>query len=193
MLTPLLKSSYFEEIRNRRQLAYGVLVVPFRFADTPGLSFIVQSRQTDPAQLTEVTEQFLQDFAQRLHDLPAKTFQNLQASLINELTAEITAADDLASYFWREISSDEPSFSKRGELIRTIRALQKADLVEYAATHLAGSQQRTLVLQGWSGTLPETVVAKSEPAPQPKTQPAPAEAAASPTQPTPGAVQKVTL
>lgn len=193
MLTPLLKSSYFEEIRNRRQLAYGVLVVPFRFADTPGLSFIVQSRQTDPAQLTEVTEQFLQDFAQRLHDLPAKTFQNLQASLINELTAEITAADDLASYFWREISSDEPSFSKRGELIRTIRALQKSDLVEYAATHLAGPQQRTLVLQGWSGTLPETVVAKSEPAPQPKTQPAPAEAAASPTQPTPGAVQKVTL
>src|SRR5690554_2724961 len=196
MLTPLLKSSYFEEIRNRRQLAYGVLVVPFRFADTPALSFIVQSRQTDPAHLTEVTEQFLQDFAKRLHHLSSETFQNLQASLISELATEATTADELAGYFWREISSGEQDFSKRSELIQSIQALKKDDLTTYAATHLAGPQQRTLVLQGWSGQLPETVVAKSEPTssqPERVTKPGPVEAVSSPAQPTPGSTQEATL
>src|SRR5690606_41550462 len=98
MLTPLLKSSYFEEIRNRRQLAYGVLVVPFRFAETPGLSFIVQSRQTDPAQLTEVTEQFLADFATGLHRLSSKTFENLKERHVNVLASDAYNAGESARY-----------------------------------------------------------------------------------------------
>lgn len=197
MLAPLLKNNYFEEIRNRRQLAYGVLVVPFRFAETPGLSFIVQSRQTDPAQLTEVTEQFLADFATGLHRLSPKTFENLKASLVKELASKANKADDLASYLWQEIDSGEQNFTKRKQLIQTIQALTLNDLVTYATTHLTGPQQRSLILQGWSGgRVPEAVLAQSATIPVPPEGEAsqlPTETVSSPAQPALGSSREVAL
>lgn len=150
LLTPLLKNAYFDEIRNRRQLAYGVLVAPVQLLETPGLSFIIQSNKADPAQLTEATEEFLGRLGQYLRTLDPAALQRLKAGLAQELALENMPAEDLAGYFWQEIGAGRLDFARRQHLAEAIGGIGLNDLVAYVETELAGPRQQSLVLQGWN-------------------------------------------
>ncbi|KAL0929432.1 a-pheromone processing metallopeptidase ste23 [Colletotrichum truncatum] len=118
----------FDQLRTKEQLGYVFFSGVRSFTTIYGFNFIIQSERT---YLESRIEAFLNLFSNNLDSMSESEFKGHKRSLINELLEKFENLDEESESHWHQIVSGYYDFEQGQKDAEHIRALTKADMMEF--------------------------------------------------------------
>ncbi len=129
LLTSLLSTPFYAQLRTEEQLGYWVTVFPMNLGDKhPMIAFLIQSPDQTPEHLDARVMAFWHDFQEYLDELPQTTLDELKQALMAEVLEPKNNLDDLAYQQWRNIELGFPEFDRPQQLAHAIDTITLEDL-----------------------------------------------------------------
>jgi secreted Zn-dependent insulinase-like peptidase len=131
IVSQLLSPAFFQTMRTEKQYGYlvGVSYVPIN--RYPGIAFYIQSPHVEAKVLTQAIDQFINQCHLLLTTMDHQDWLDLQQSLAGQLQEKDNSLRIRSQRFWTAICNKELDFSGKQQLIDTILALSKADVIQF--------------------------------------------------------------
>ena len=129
LLNEVISTPFYSELRTQRQLGYIVFANYLPMGDVPGIALIVQSPVTNPIELENYYDQFIE---QTRHDLEALTEEQLnefRQGLESRLLQPDMRLSERSQRYWRELDRDS-EFTTHELLAEKVAQVTQADLIE---------------------------------------------------------------
>ena len=129
LLTQILSSPFYEDIRTRRQLGYIVYATPFEMLETPALGLVVQSPSASETEIDAAVREFLASFEATLAGLSDQQLAREKQAVISRLLERDRQLNEISRRYWREIDRGATGFDSRQALADAIRRVSRQDLL----------------------------------------------------------------
>ena len=147
LLSQVLGSPFYTELRTEKQLGYVVYANYASFLEVPGISFVIQSPATDPLALERETNEFLMNYAQPLSQMDTATFSAHKAGLISTLLEEDKSLWERSTRYWYEIDRQQFDFLTTQHLVDAVRRLEKDEFEQFFHAALLDEERRYIVVR----------------------------------------------
>jgi len=147
MLKQLIKTSFFSQLRTEKQLGYVVYVGYNRVMRLPGLRFVIQSPETDPAVLLKHIETFIDTEYDAIEKLSDEAFAQQKQGLLTLLKKKDKRLSERSHRFNSLLNLKYYKFDQREKIIKIINNLNKEELLSYYKRFLQSGVSRQLIIQ----------------------------------------------
>ena len=130
LLTQVLSSSYYNQVRTEKQLGYVVFATNFELLEVPGLAFIVQSPNTLGDALSKETDDFLASAIEIFSEMDISSLEQHKQSVISRLLKKDNTLYERSNRFWRDIDVLNHNFNTSSQLASEVSKLSKEQLVD---------------------------------------------------------------
>ena len=145
LLTQIIRSPFYENIRTQRQLGYIVYATSFEMLETPALALVVQSPDTRPQAINAAVDEFVESFASTLAGLGSKELEQEKQAVISGILDQERQLGDISGRFWNEIDRGNSNFDSREQLVAAIENVSLAQLQSTFRTALEQRERALLV------------------------------------------------
>jgi secreted Zn-dependent insulinase-like peptidase len=145
LLTQIIRSPFFENIRTQRQLGYIVYATSFEMLETPALALVVQSPDTNPQAIDTAVDEFMESFASILGSIGSKELEQEKQAVISGILEQDRQLGDISGRFWHEIDRGNSNFDSREQLVKAIRNVSLAQLQSTFRTALEQRDRALLI------------------------------------------------
>ncbi|HEV8078690.1 MAG TPA: insulinase family protein, partial [Marinobacter sp.] len=145
LLTQIIRSPFYENLRTQRQLGYIVYATSFEMLETPALALVVQSPDTRPQAINAAVDEFMESFASTLAGLESKALEQEKQAVISGILEQDRQLGDISGRFWHEIDRGNSNFNSREQLVAAIENVSLAQLQNTFRTALAKRDRALLV------------------------------------------------
>lgn len=128
LLSELMASPFYNELRTEKQLGYIVFQTPVVMAKTPGVAFVVQSPVAEPQLLENHIEQFIGDLRGHIDNMSEDQLQQLKRSVISKVMKKDKNLTARSNRFWKDIDEEALDFDSHTELANAVASLTLEDL-----------------------------------------------------------------
>lgn len=146
LLTQVVSSPFFNELRTEKQLGYIVFSTASTLMEVPGISFVVQSPVAGPIELQTYTDTFLQDFVGILAQMSESEFEAHKSGLLTRILEEEKTLQDRSLRYWREIDKKHFDFDSLDRLADAVRGTHKQQFQAFYADALLGAKRKRIVV-----------------------------------------------
>lgn len=147
MLTHLQQADFFNSLRTEQQLGYVVFASPFPVLDTAGALYLVQSPNTDAAEIARKIRAFMVEDQVRINQLNENTFKRYKESLLNNLLREDQRLSERGQRMWRAVAMGDTHFDRRERIVQALKDLTLAQFQSFYTDVLANQRGKL-----WLGT-----------------------------------------
>ncbi|MEH6356292.1 MAG: insulinase family protein [Marinobacter sp.] len=145
LLTQIIRSPFYENIRTQRQLGYIVYATSFEMLETPALALVVQSPDTRPQAINAAVDEFMESFASTLAGLESKELKQEKQAVISGILEQDRQLGDISGRFWHEIDRGNSNFDSREQLATAIENVSLEQLQNTFRTALEQRERALLV------------------------------------------------
>lgn len=145
LLTQIIRSPFYENIRTQRQLGYIVYATSFEMLETPALALVVQSPDTNPQAIDAAVDEFMESFASALASIGSKELEQEKQAVISGILEQDRQLGDISGRFWQEIDRGNSNFDSREQLVKAIENVSLAQLQSTFRTALEQRERALLV------------------------------------------------
>jgi secreted Zn-dependent insulinase-like peptidase len=145
LLTQIVRSPFYKNIRTQRQLGYIVYATSFEMLETPALALVVQSPDTSPQAINAAVDEFVESFAITLAGLGSKELEQEKQAVISGILEQERQLGDISGRFWSEIDRGNGNFNSREQLVTAIENVSLAQLQSTFRTALKQRERALLV------------------------------------------------
>lgn len=145
LLTQMLKSPFFNELRTEKQLGYVVSAHEKSIYLRAGLNFVVESPRANSLTIVQNIEDFTQQFAKGLTTLTEKEFLQHKAILRARLLQKAESLGEASSRYWEDIMLMGKPISYRQALVKALDDLTKAQFVQDMQAFL--TQNKPIIIE----------------------------------------------
>ena len=143
LLTQIVRSPFYKNIRTQRQLGYIVYATSFEMLETPALALVVQSPDTSPQAINAAVDEFVESFAITLAGLGSKELEQEKQAVISGILEQERQLGDISGRFWSEIDRGNGNFNSREQLVT---AIENVSLAQLRSTFRIALKQRERAL-----------------------------------------------
>jgi len=147
LLRQLIKTPFFNQLRTEKQLGYVVYVGYNRVMRLPGLRFVIQSPEADPATLLNHIEAFINTEYDSIKAMTTDEFTQQKQGLLTRLKKKDKRLSERSHRFNSMLNLKYYKFDQRKQLIDVISKLDKKQLLAYYQRLLQSDISRQLVIQ----------------------------------------------
>lgn len=146
VVSQLLSPHFFQQMRTEKQFGYlvGVGYVPMGYY--PGLTLYIQSPHTNALTLVNAIDQFSEQANQLIDQLEIEQWEQLQHGLASQLLEKDVSLRIKSQRFWGAICNNDLNFNRKEQLIKTIKALQLADIETFIEQFIKPSKNQDRIL-----------------------------------------------
>ena len=130
MLGQVIGSAFYGRLRTQQKLGYVVFASAMPLMEVPGMVFVVQSPDHEPAAIQAAIDQFLTSFVEDFKGISPSEFEQHRQGLLSQLLRSDQQLTERSDYYWRELDRQAYRFDTRSRLVDGIRAVTPADLVK---------------------------------------------------------------
>ena len=130
MLGQVIGSAFYDRLRTQQKLGYVVFSTAMPLMEVPGMVFVVQSPDHEPAAIQAAIDQFLADFTEELKGMLPSEFEQHRQGLLSQLLRADQQLTERTDYYWRELDREAYRFDTRSRLAGGMRAVTSADLTK---------------------------------------------------------------
>ena len=134
LLSQLVRSPYFTDLRTEQQLGYVVAAANGRQYKTPGLVFVVQSPVASSEQVQKATIDFVDGYANVLANMPATEFAAAKAGYLNALREKDKNQHGRAQRYWGDLLFDIKTFDGNELVASEVEKLDQATMQDAVKT-----------------------------------------------------------
>jgi secreted Zn-dependent insulinase-like peptidase len=145
LLTNIISSDFYNELRTEKQLGYVVAAFPMHINRVPGLSFIVQSPVASEDELKSEFERFSQHFDKAIQDLTEESLLVHKTALLVNLEDNPENLNELTARSVKAISLGYYDFDFRERLAQSINAVTIEDIRGAYSRLILNSQRQIWV------------------------------------------------
>jgi len=145
LLTQIIRSPFYENIRTQRQLGYIVYATSFEMLETPAIALVVQSPDTRPQAINAAVDEFMASFASTLASIGSKDLEQEKQAVISGILEQDRQLGDISGRFWHEIDRGNSNFDSREQLATAIENVSLAQLQSTFRTALEQRERALLV------------------------------------------------
>ncbi len=130
MLGQVIGSAFYDRLRTQQKLGYVVFSTAMPLMEVPGMVFVVQSPNHEPAAIQMAIDEFLADFMEEFEGISPGEFEQHRQGLLSQLLRSDQQLTERSDYYWRELDREAYRFDTRSRLAGAIRAVTPADLAK---------------------------------------------------------------
>jgi len=160
LLTQIISSPFYEEIRTRRQMGYIVYATTFEMLETPALGLVVQSPEASAEAIDQAVQEFSEGFIKHLSELDDQRLNREKQAVISQLLEKDRQLNAVSNRYWHEIDRDNPDFNSRQKLASAIRSVTLDDLIHTYRETLIERKRALLVITGDDGENSDSILHK---------------------------------
>ena len=131
LLSQILSTEYYGEIRTQKQLGYIVFATNFSLMEIPGLAFIVQSPNADGKTLINETQSFLSGQLPVIKEISATEVERYQSAVVSRLLKNHNTLYDKSNKYWNEIDTQNFAFDTREQIATAVKNISTEDIYAY--------------------------------------------------------------
>jgi len=131
LLSQILSTEYYGEIRTQKQLGYIVFATNFSLMEIPGLAFIVQSPNADGKTLINETENFLSGQLPTMKEMSATEVERYQSAVVSRLLKNHNTLYEKSNKYWKEIDTRNLAFDTREQISSAVKNISTEDIYNY--------------------------------------------------------------
>lgn len=128
LLSEILSSPFYNEIRTEKQLGYIVFATPLQMNKTPAIAFIIQSPVADADTLESEIDGFLTSWGSKIDKITATDLEQFKRSVISRITKQDNKLSSRTKRYWRELDWNETDFRTREKLAYRVEKVTLDDL-----------------------------------------------------------------
>ncbi len=151
LLSQILSSPFYHEMRTVRQLGYVVFASAMPVLDVPGAMLVVQSPIAPPEEIEQLMERFLAGYADTLESMPQAQFERHRESLLTRILEKEKRLQDRSDRYWQEIDDEFFEFDSREQLAAAVRRIGKREFEAFYRATLLSDAPRKLTVQSRGG------------------------------------------
>ena len=131
VLSQLLSPHFFQTMRTEKQFGYlvGVGYVPIN--QYPGITFYIQSPETDANTLIKAIDEFIKNCIQLIEQIPDNVWQQLVEGLTSQLLEKDISLRIKSQRFWGAICNKDYEFNRKKRIINEIHQLTLDDIKQF--------------------------------------------------------------
>lgn len=145
LLSQILSSDYYGQIRTEKQLGYVVFATYYPALEVPSIAFIVQSPTASGETLMQETEKFLEAQIETIKTLDSATLDRFKTSLVSRLSEQDNNLYERSNRYWREIDRSNTNFDTREQLTQKIEDIDHEALISFYTNLLSTRGDRLVV------------------------------------------------
>lgn len=132
MVSSLIESEFFTQMRTNQQLGYIVHAHPERIENRLFFRFIIQSASYGPFELNRRIESWLAESGKIFKELTDEEFEKHRAGLILSLEKEGDSIAQVADDLYHSATDEKGDFKRKEKLIKEVKKLSKNEVAEFA-------------------------------------------------------------
>jgi insulysin len=136
-LSAVMSIPFFAYIRTERQFGYIAQVMDNRYVQQSSLMFLVQAPRNDAAEVQNVAHEWFKKFSTELRALPEANFNEIKASLLNELRQKPTSLAELMKQVSTPFLTEE-RYSIQEDTAKAVESLTLKGLADFYDQNVAG-------------------------------------------------------
>ncbi|GGI83557.1 peptidase M16 [Shewanella gelidii] len=146
LLNHTMSSTFFNELRTKRQLGYMVGTGYLPLNRHPGMIFYVQSPSAGPLQLLEAIDEFIADFNYAVLQITNEQWETTKLGLIQQILESDSNLKTRSQRYWISIGNKDHQFNQRENVVEQIKQLTRADLIRFMVASMRSKNSDRLVL-----------------------------------------------
>ncbi|GIU01924.1 peptidase M16 [Shewanella algidipiscicola] len=146
LLNHTMSSTFFHELRTKRQLGYMVGTGYLPLNRYPGMIFYIQSPTTGPLQLLEAIDEFIADFNYAVMQITNTQWELTKQGLISQIMEHDPNLKTRGQRYWSSIGNKDYQFNQRELVVEQIKQLTRADLIQFMMQKMRTKHCDRLVL-----------------------------------------------
>ena len=131
ILRSFLKTVFFDEMRTQKQFGYIVAAFSNLRKDISAFSFLIQSNNKLPSELTLEIFDFIIRQRKRLEEFTDSKFEELKKGVMATFQEEFHSLEDQSKFYFGHIENHTYDFAKKEDAIKEIQQLNKSDLMNH--------------------------------------------------------------
>lgn len=162
LLAQILEAPFYNDLRTEKQLGYVVSAGSLPLLEVPGITFLIQSPTTHPADLEANIAQFLASYRGAIAAMPEELFESHREGLLSRMLTREDRLQMRTDRYWSDLDLQRYRFDGRQQLAAAVRAIT---LEEFRRTYdqvLLDADRRQLVVQS-TGSSHEPVASAPRP------------------------------
>ena len=141
LVSQLLSPLFFQEMRTEKQYGYLVGVGFTPINKYPGIAFYIQSPTTEPMELSEAIDSFINKIYSSFDSIDARHWDHLKHGLASQLQEKDSSLRIKSQRFWNALCNDtkdngETDFFQKAQLIKVIEAVSMQDIKVFISQYL---------------------------------------------------------
>lgn len=132
LISSIVESDFFTEMRTNQQLGYIVHAHPERIEDRLFFRFIIQSATYGPFELNQRVEAWLAGTKKLFADLTDAEFEKHRAGLVVSLQKEGDSIAEVADELYHYAIDEKGDFQRKKRLIQEVKKLSRDDIKAFA-------------------------------------------------------------
>ncbi|MCE9679540.1 insulinase family protein [Shewanella sp. AS1] len=146
LLNHTMSSTFFHELRTKKQLGYMVGTGYLPLNRYPGMIFYIQSPSTGPLQLLQAIDEFIADFNYAVMQITNEQWQQTKQGLINQIMEHDPNLKTRGQRYWSSIGNKDYQFNQRESVVEQIADLTRAELIKFMMKKMRTKRGDRLIL-----------------------------------------------
>ncbi|MCE0556385.1 insulinase family protein [Motilimonas sp. E26] len=127
----IMSTTFFHELRTRKQLGYVVGSGNLPLNRHPGIIFYIQSPVAGPQHLLRCIDEFIDTFALVLMELTQAQWEISKQGLISQITEKDANLKSRSQRYWASIGNKDWRFDQREQVASALEIMTRADLIRF--------------------------------------------------------------
>ena len=127
----IMSTTFFHELRTRKQLGYVVGSGNLPLNRHPGMIFYIQSPVAGPQYLLTCIDEFIDTFALVLMELSQAQWEISKQGLISQITEKDANLKSRSQRYWASIGNKDWHFNQREQVASALDEMTRADLIRF--------------------------------------------------------------
>lgn len=149
LLTQIIGSSFFTELRTKQELGYIVYAGHMPLGGIPGISFVIQSPDFEAYELTTRIIDYLSIFQDELTQMSDEEFEAHRKGLHSRIVAKDETLDQRTSRYWRELDDEEYHFDVRARLADALINLERKSFEQFVFDLLGNGGMQRIAIEAY--------------------------------------------
>ncbi|CAM3908101.1 insulinase family protein [Shewanella aquimarina] len=146
LLNHTMSSTFFHELRTKRQLGYMVGTGYLPLNRYPGMIFYVQSPTAGPLKLLEAIDEFIADFNYAVMQITNDQWELTKQGLVNQIMEHDPNLKTRGQRYWSSIGNKDYDFNQRELVAEKIGELTRSDLIKFMMQKMRTKHGDRLIL-----------------------------------------------
>ncbi|WP_394147809.1 insulinase family protein [Shewanella atlantica] len=146
LLNHTMSSTFFHELRTKRQLGYMVGTGYLPLNRYPGMIFYIQSPTSGPRQLLEAIDEFIADFNYAVMQITNEQWEHTKQGLVNQVMELDPNLKTRGQRYWSSIGNKDYQFNQRELVVQEVVKLTRSDLIKFMMKRMRTKHCDRLVL-----------------------------------------------